>query len=311
MKVFLTGATGVIGRATVAGLVAAGHDVRAVARSPEKADALRAAGVEPVAVDLFDADAVVAAVDGSEAVMHLATNVPPVEHARRKGAWDVHNRLRTEATRNLVAAARAAGATRFVKESVSFVYADGGDRWLTEESPLLEPLGMLAPTIEGEQEALAFAGDGRVATVLRFGLFYGDADNRGTDDMLRFARWRVSVIAGRPGAYMSSIHAHDAASAAVAALGAPAGVFNVVDDEPLTRREHLDAFTAAFGTKRLHLVPEWLFKAIGGSGAAVLLASQRVSNRAFREATGWAPEYPSAREGWRQVAAERKGAVHA
>lgn len=311
MKVFLTGATGVIGRATVAELVAAGHEVRAVARSPEKADALRAAGAQPVAVDLFDADAVKVAVEGTEAVMHLATNVPPVEQARRKGAWDMHNRLRTEGTRNLVSAALATGATRFVKESVSFVYADGGDAWLTEASPLLDPLGMLTPTVEGEQEALAFAGDGRTATVLRFGLFYGDQGNRGTDDMLRFARWRVSTIAGRPGAYMSSIHAHDAASAAVAALGAPTGIFNVVDDEPLTRREHLDAFTAAFGTKRLHLVPEWLFKAIGGSGAAVLLASQRVSNRAFGEATGWAPEYPSAREGWRQVAAERKEAVHA
>lgn len=311
MNVFLTGATGVIGRSTVARLVAAGHDVRAVARSPQKADALRAAGAEPVTVDLFDADAVKAAVDGSEAVMHLATNVPPVEQSRRTGAWDLHNRLRTEGTRNLVAAALATGTSRFVKESVSFVYADGGDSWLTEESPLLDPLGMLAPTVDGEQEALAFAGEGRTATVLRFGLFYGDKGNRGTDDMLRFARWRVSLIAGRPGAYMSSIHAHDAAAAAVAALGAPTGVFNVVDDEPLTRREHLDAFTAAFGTKKLHLVPEWLFKAVGGSGAAVLLASQRVSNRTFREATGWAPQYPSAREGWRQVAAERKELVRA
>lgn len=311
MKVFLTGATGVIGRPAVAGLVAAGHDVRAVARTPEKAEALRVAGATPVTVDLFDPEAVAVAVEGAEAVMHLATHVPPVAEARRPGVWDLHNRLRTDATRNLVDAARAAGVRRFVKESITFVYADGGDTWLTEESPLLPDLGLLAPTIDGEQAALAFADDGGTVTVLRFGLFYGDAGNRGTDEQLRLARWRASTIAGRAGAYMSSIHAHDAAAAAIAALGAPTGVFNVVDDEPLTRRAYLDAFSAAFGLKRLHAVPGWLLKALGGSGAAGLVASQRVSNGAFRAATGWAPGFPNAREGWRQVAAEHEEAVHA
>ena len=104
-----------------------------------------------------------------------------------------------------------------MKESVSFVYADGGDRWLDEESPLLADLGLLAPTVEGENIALELATDGE-AVVLRFGLFYGGVGNRAIDEMLKLAKVRSSMLAGNPDAYMSSIHADDAAAAVVAAL---------------------------------------------------------------------------------------------
>ncbi len=311
MKLFVTGATGVLGRAAVPGLVAAGHEVRAVARRPESEAALRAAGAEPVAVDLFDPAAVMAAVAGSEGVLHLATHVPTVADARRKGAWDTHNRLRTEATDHLVAAARATGARRFVKESITFVYADGGDAWLAEDAPLLADAGMLAPTVDGEQRALALADPGCAVTVLRFGLFYGGAGNRGTDEQLRLARWGTTPVAGRAGAYLSSIHVDDAAGAVIAALDAPPGLYNVVDDDPLTRRAYLDAFAAAFGTRRLHLTPAPVLRAMAGRAASGLVASQRVSNQRFRAAAGWAPDHPSARAGWSQVAAARGEVVDA
>ncbi len=303
MKVFLTGATGVAGRATVPALLAAGHDVRAVSRRPEASAALEAAGAEAVTVDLFDADAVADAVVGSEAVVHLATNVPEMSKAARPKGWDTHNRLRVDATRHLVAAARATGAARFVKESITFVYADGGDRWLDEDAPLLGDLGQLAPTVEGERLALEFAADGGIATVLRFGLFYGGAGNRGTAESLRLARWRRSLIAGDAGNYMSSIHGDDVATAVVAALSVPTGVYNVTDDEPLTRAEYLAAFGAAFGVKPPKPTPARLVKLMGGAGAEGLLASQRVSNRRFRDASGWAPAYRDARVGWAAVAA--------
>ena len=306
MKVFLTGATGVAGRCTVPELVAAGHDVRAVSRRSEAAAALRSAGAQPVAVDLFDATAVVRAVEGCEAVVHLATNVPSLTRAVRPKGWAMHNRLRTEATDHLVAAARATGATRFVKESITFVYRDAADDWIDESSPVLPDLGLLAPTVDGEQRALAFGGDGRIATVLRFGLFYGGAGNRGTDEALRLARLRRSTVAGDPAAFMSSIHCDDVATAVVAALGAPGGVLNVVDDEPLRRKEYLAAFAEAFGIRTPKPTPSRLLE-LGGSGAAGLVASQRVSNRAFREATGWAPRFASTREGWAAVAAAREG----
>jgi nucleoside-diphosphate-sugar epimerase len=305
MKVFLTGATGVAGRATVPALLAAGHDVRAVSRRPEASAVLEAAGAEPVTVDLFDANAVADAVVGSEAVVHLATNVPELSKAARPKGWEQHNRLRVDATRNLVAAARATGATRFVKESITFVYADGGDAWLDEASPLLRELGLLAPTIEGEQLALGFEADGGIAVVLRFGLFYGGAGNRGTDENLKLARWRRSLVAGDPADYMSSIHCDDVARAVVAALSVPSGVYNVADDEPLTRGDYLAAFGAAFGVKTPKPTPARLVKLFGGAGAEALVASQRVRNRKFREASGWTPTYPDARVGWAAVAAER------
>jgi nucleoside-diphosphate-sugar epimerase len=306
MKVFLTGGTGVIGKPTVAGLVAAGHEVRAVARSDEKAEQLRAAGAEPVAVDLFDAPAVKDAVAGAEAIVHIATNVPRMSKMARPKGWEMHNRLRTEATRNLVDAAEANGISRIVKESVSFVYADGGDRWLDEESPLIPDLGLLAPTVEGENIALELAAAGGQAVVLRFGLFYGGAGNRATDEMLRLAKVRSSLLAGDPDAYMSSIHAEDAAAAVAAALGVPSGVYNVTDDEPLTRRQVLEAFASAFHKGRLHTTPGWMVKIAAGPASGALTNSQRISNKKFRGAAGWAPRFPSVREGWELEAARRE-----
>ena len=304
MKVFLTGATGAIGPATVRGLVAAGHDVRAVARNDEKAALVKQLGAEPVAVDLFDPDGVRTAVAGSEGVLHLATNVPAVKRAARMSAWAKHNQLRTTATDYLVQAARAADARVLVKESVEFVYPDRGDEWIDEDVPADKTVAMLQPTLEGERIALGFAGDGRTTAVLRFGLFYGP-HARGTDDLLRMARWRLSTVAGSPGAYMSSVNVDDVATAALAALSAPTGVYNVSDDEPLTRREYLDAFSAAFGLRKLRIGPSWLMRLVAGKASRVVTASQRCRNERFRRATGWAPKYPSAREGWAAAAAVR------
>jgi nucleoside-diphosphate-sugar epimerase len=310
MKVFVTGATGAIGRAAVPQLVAAGHDVKAVARSDAKAAGLRAVGAEPVAVDLFDAGAVRAAVSGSDGVAHLATHIPATRDAVKKSAWADNNRLRTEATRNLVDAAVAAGAKVFVKESIAFTYEDHGAEWIDEDGPVGGGSPIVAPTLQGEQIAAGFTGDGRRGVVLRFGLFYGP-DNPMTADGIRLARWRVSRVAGKADGYLSSIHTDDAGAAVVAALDAPAGIYNVTDDEPLTRREYLDAFSAAFGLPKLRVTPGWMLMMIAGRKAGLLLASQRVSNAKFRAATGWSPSHPNAREGWAEVAAVEKGANRA
>ena len=306
MKTFLTGATGVVGRSLVPCLVAAGHDVRAVCRSDGAATALARAGVEPVRVDLFDPAAVMNAVVGSEAVLHLATNVPTLAKAARPKGWAMHDRLRVEATRHLVAAAIAGGASHFVKESVTFVYADSGDEWIDERAALIPDLGLLESAVEGERLALEFAAAGGAAAVLRFGLFYGGVENRGTLDALKLARLRRSTIAGSPDAYMASIHCDDVATAVLAALRVETGVYNVVDDVPLRRGDYLDAFATAFEVATPKPTPGWLMKFGGGSAAAGLIASQRVSNATFRSMTGWAPAYPDARVGWAAEAASRK-----
>src|SRR5256714_7743842 len=206
MKVFLTGATGAIGPATVRGLLEKGHQVRAVARPDDKAARLREQGAEPVAVDLFDGDALKAAVDGCEAVLHLATNVPPLRRMPSKIGWATHNSLRTNSTELLVDAALATGASTFVKESVSFVYPDGGDAWIDETMPPDESVEMLRPTLEGEHIVDRFTAGGGRGIVLRFGLFYGPTAC-GTHEALRLAPWRMSMVGGKPDAYLTSVHA--------------------------------------------------------------------------------------------------------
>ena len=307
MKVFMTGATGAIGPSTVRALLDAGHEVRAVARTDEKAEGLRRAGAEPVTVDLFDAAGVRAATAGCDAIAHLATNVPELTRAARQGAWAMHNRLRTEATRHLIQAAHEQGIGVFVKESITFVYPDRGEAWIDESVPPVAA-GLLAPTLEGEAVVEEYTAAGGRGVVLRFGLFYGPT-SRGTDESLRLARWHGSSVAGPSGAYMSSIHTDDVATAVRDALHAPAGRYNVVDDEPLTRRAYLDAFSRAFGLPHLRRTPAFLIRLGAGSAASAFVASQRVANTHFKETTRWSPSQPNARVGWQAVADARRAAV--
>src|SRR5947208_16962029 len=129
MRAFVAGATGVLGRPTVRALVNAGHQVRGTARGPEKAEMLRSLGAEPVAVDLFDPDAVRAAVAGSEAVLHFATKIPPIMRMSWRAAWRENDRLRSIASKHLVDATLVTGAPPFVYQSITFLSRDHGDMW--------------------------------------------------------------------------------------------------------------------------------------------------------------------------------------
>ena len=134
MKVFVTGATGVLGRSAVAALVADGHKVAGIARDEAKAAALDAVGVAPISVQLLDVEAMTAALTGFDAVCNLATHIPVGPAGRFRRAWRINDRIRTHGSKVVATAAREAGVRRLVQESVSFVYADGGDEWITEES---------------------------------------------------------------------------------------------------------------------------------------------------------------------------------
>jgi nucleoside-diphosphate-sugar epimerase len=311
-RVFVTGATGVLGRGTVERLLAQGHEVRALARDAERASVIAAMGAAPVVADIYDLDAMTGAVSGTDALLHLATRIPPVTKARKPSAWIENTKLRAVGTKVLVDAALAAGVHRVVAESITFIYRDGGSAWLDERAPVDAGVG-LQSVVTLEDEVARFAasapGDG-VGISLRFGAFYG-ADARGTDEFLTNAARRVAPAIGSPEAYISSIETGDAARAVVASFAAPSGVYNVVDDEPLARREYVDAFERAFGFRRLRFIPQTVVKVVGGATAQVVMRSQRVSNAAFRTATGWAPAIPSAVEGWAAVAATRSEASHA
>jgi len=297
VKAFVAGATGVLGKRAVRRLIGAGHKVTAVARGPDKAELLRSLGATPVEVDLFDPEAVKDAAAGHDVVFNLATHIPPLWKAAWRGAWAENDRIRTEVSRNLVDAALAAGTSRYVQESIAFMYPDRGDEWIEEDVPV-DVAPYASSTLDAEANARRFTEHGGVGVVLRFGGFYAP-DSPQTVDMVRAARNHVATTVGSADGYFPMIQLDDAAAAVVAALDAPAGIYNVVD-EPTTRREQADALAAAVGVNRLLMPPAAMAK-VGGKAVAMLARSQRVSNRSFKEATGWQPAYPTVREGWPAV----------
>jgi nucleoside-diphosphate-sugar epimerase len=296
MKIFLTGATGVVGTRALPALVAAGHDVTAVARSEPKAELVRSLGGEPVTVDLFDRGAVLDAVVGFEAVVHLATHIPDLTRSAGARAWAENDRLRTEAASHLVDAAIATGAGRYVQESICFPYLDGGDRWLDEDAPTDHQGGPFRGAAAAEASADRFGRHGGTAVVLRFAAFYAP-DASHTRTFNRLLRRRINPFIGPPDAYVSSIHAEDAGAAVAAAITAPAGTYNIGDDEPLTRRDAGAAAAEALGRKPPFALPGVL-RALSPAAAKPLMASQRIANTRFKEATGWAPAHRSLRGGW-------------
>lgn len=306
MNVFVAGATGVLGRAAVSALVAAGHRVSGVARTAEKAALLRDMGAEPVSADLFDPKALTSAVAGHEAVCNFATKIPASAMAYwRRSAWSTNDRLHREASRYLVDAALATGATGYLQHSAGFQYADGGDRWLDEDAPLAPPPHGDS-ILEAEGQARRFTESGGVGIALRFGFFYGPlAPN--TRDLVRIARMGFVPFPGTSEAYLPWIHTNDLGTAVVAALGAPAGVYNVVDDEPITRGTWADILAQALGRKRLRLAPRTLMRLIP-QRYDYIRRSQRVSNRRFKGATAWSPSVASPREGWARTMSAFVGA---
>jgi nucleoside-diphosphate-sugar epimerase len=297
MKVFVAGATGVLGRRVVPLLVAAGHSVAAVARSAEKAESLRDQGASPVEVDLFDRSAVRAAVEGNDVVVNLATKIPAPSQAIRPSAWTETHRLRSEASRNLVDASLDTQVARFVQESIAFIYPDRGGQWIDEDVPL-EPPPFGRANQAAEAQARRFTDAGRTGVVLRFGQFYA-REAVHTRYMVRMARRRLPAVPGPKDAYAPAIAADDAAAAVVAALGVPAGVWNVTDDEPLTRGAFHRVLASALGTRAPFSTGTLLLRL--SANTRFYLRSQRISNRRFKEATGWAPRYPDAGTGWRAM----------
>lgn len=301
MRILVTGATGVVGRRAVPLLIAAGHSVTAAGRSAERLAELGRAGASVLPLDLFDREAVQRAVRGHDAVVNLATHMPPsTMRGLLPGAWRENDRVRREGSAILVDAALENGVARFVQESFAPVYADAGARWI-DENALQRTARYNRTVLDAEHSAARFRDRGRAGIVLRFAWFYGP-DARHIPDMLNMLRRGMAPVPGRPDAYVSSISHDDAASAVVAALQLPAGAYNVCDDEPLQRRDWWAALADAFHLPHPKPMPGWMAKLLGSVGE-LLSRSERMSNRKLREA-GWSPKYPSVREGFRAMAAE-------
>ena len=284
-------------------LVGTGHDVTAVGRSPDKRAALERMGAKPVDIDLFAADAVRRAVSGHDALINLATHMPPSTiRMLLPRAWRENDRIRRIGSRILADAATAAGAGWFIQESFAPVYADGGDEWIDERWPI-RPARYNRTVVDAEQSAERFTQRGGTGVVLRFAMFYGP-DAFHVVDLIKLVRRGWAPVFG-PDGFASSIAHDDAATAVVAALGVGPGTYNVADDVPLRRREWVDTLAQALHVGPPRFPPQWLAR-LGGSLGELLARSQRISNRKLRAESGWAPQYPSVREGWPVVVGEMK-----
>jgi nucleoside-diphosphate-sugar epimerase len=303
MRIFVTGATGVIGRRVVPLLTDAGHQVTAVGRTPEKRRVLEEQGAGAVDADLFDAAAMRRVLEGHDAVVNLATHMPSSSTKMLfRRYWQENDHIRREGSSALVDAALAAGVGRFLQESFAPIYEDGGDRWLDENAPV-RPTAYNRTVLDAERSALHFAASGGRGVVLRFAAFYGP-DSRVLHDMVNIVRKGWAPLPGEPSAYISSIAHDDAATAVVATLDGPSGIYNVSDDEPVTRREWMDTLAAALGVRPPKLLPAWLTR-LGGSTMELLARSVRMSNAKLRSVRGWAPRYPSVRDGWAAFVSHR------
>ena len=309
MRIFLTGATGVIGRRLIPLLRSAGHDITAIARTPAARAQVERQGATGVTLDLFDRDAVARGVTGHDAIVNLATHIPPMSTQMLfTRAWRENDRIRREASATLVDAAVRANVSRFVQESFAPVYPGCGDRWIEETTPIA-PVKYNLTVKDAEASAERFSQTGRTGIVLRFGGFYGP-DAAQTAEMISWVRKGWAPMPGAPDAYLSSVSHDDAASAVAAAIDLPAGAYNVVDDEPVTHRAFFDSLAAALGVKPPKLPPTWLTPLFGSLGE-MAARSLRISNRKLRAACSWKPAYPSVREGWRMVVAEMTGTSEA
>lgn len=303
MRVFVAGASGALGSHLLPQLIGAGHEVIGTHHSPASAQLLRVLGAEPVRLDLLDAPAVRAAVLNSrpDAIVHQATALANVKFGRSLDkTFATTNRLRTEGTDALLAAAREAGVRRFVAQSFApYLYARQGGPIKTEADPVDEtpPLNTgktYAAIIYLEKAATAFGG-----IALRYGGFYGAAN----DALIEPVRKRRLPIVGDGGGIFPWLHLDDGAAATVLALehSGPA-IYNIVDDESAPVRDWLPVLADALGAKPPRHVPAWLARPIAGPAAVELATQARgAANAKAKRELGWTPRYPSWRLGFPAV----------
>lgn len=289
MRVMVIGATGVLGRPAVARLLAAGHEVSGLARDSSRGPAVEATGAKPVPGDLFSASSLATALRGHDAVLNLATRIP--RKVTSKSAWAANDRVRLAGSAALATAVREVEELRIVvQEGISFVYADGGSAELAEDAPL-RPRGVTASSVVAHANVAALTD--RTVVRLRIGTLVG-ADAL-TSALLAAARRGAPLIMGSRTDWTTAIHPSDAAAAAVAALEAPSGVYNV-GAPPVLKGALGEAMAAAAGVRKARAVPKWLVSRV--PMAEPMGRSQRVVSGKLMEVTGWRCERPVPGPDW-------------
>ncbi len=307
MRVFIAGATGVLGRRLVRLFRARGDSVVGLVRGPDGARIVSALGGEPLSADLFDADALARGAEGCEVVIHAATSIP-VKTRPRAGDWEANDRIRRDGTRALADCAAKIGARLYLQQSVIWVArpADGGffDEGAPARSDRISRSALDGETIARE------AGErfGFPVAVLRCGWFYGD-DAAHTRLFAEGLRKRRLPVIGSGEAVWSCLHLDDAAAAFLAAASAErSGLWHVVDDAPVAAGAFMAYFARRLGAPPPRRVPAWLARLVAGSYAVDFFTiPSRTSGARFRRAFGWTPRFPTYREGIDQIVARWSG----
>lgn len=302
-RVFVAGATGVLGRRVVANLVADGHSVFGSSRSKQNETILNELGAEPRAVDLFNRDSVVQATRDCDLILHLATAIPDKMRTRLSD-WAANDRLRRETTEHLVAASQEHDAALIV-QSITFLYGDKAGANVDETSAIGSELSPIL-TSAVDMEATVFAAEELQYVILRFGSFYC-WDSTQTQDLIKLVRRGRYGCIGKGDTFWNVIHVDDAATAICHAVASTKNreVYNICDDQSVTPFELGSFLGETLGTQRSPLlVPKWMANiALGSHTVRTLTASHRASNTKAKRDLGWTPRYPSFREGYEQVLA--------
>jgi 2-alkyl-3-oxoalkanoate reductase len=310
MKVFVAGATGALGSKLVPRLVAGGHDVVGMTRSERKAGMIQQMGAAPAIADGLDAEAVGRAVGEAEpeVIVHELTALSGSLDLRKfEQSFALTNRLRTEGTDHLLAAARAVGAKRFIAQSyAAWTYERTGGPVKTEDDPLdPDPVPATRTTLDAIRylEAAVTGAEWIEGLVLRYGGFYGPGTSMSLNpegEHVEMIRKRKFPLVGESSGIWSLIQIDDAAAATAAAVegGAP-GIYNVVDDQPAAAADWLPGLAEAVGAKRPMRVPRWLGRIMAGEAAVTMMTETRgASNAKAKSELGWAPKYPTWRDGF-------------
>jgi 2-alkyl-3-oxoalkanoate reductase len=310
MKIFLAGATGALGKRLVPLLVKGGHQVVAATRSSGKTDTLRAAGAEPVVVDALDRDAVIKAVVSArpDVVVHQMTALASVRSLKKfDEEFALTNRLRTEGTEHLLAAARSAGTRSFIAQSYTgWPNIREGGRVKTENDPLdPNPPKTMRRTLDAirQLETMVSSESRMTGIVLRYGGFYGPGTSLAPGgDVVEMVRQRKFPVIGNGAGVWSFIHIDDAANATRLAIERGAsGIYNIVDDEPAEVSTWLPDLARAIGAKPPYHLPTWLgWLGAGEAGVSMMTRVRGSSNAKAKLALNWQPSYASWRDGFRR-----------
>ena len=308
MKIFVAGATGAIGKRLVPLLVTGGHQVVGSTRTAGKTDALRSQGAEPVVVDGLNKDAVMQAVTSSrpDVIVHQMTALASMRSLKNfDEEFTITNRLRTEGTEHLVAAAQAAGTRKIVVQSYAgWPIAPEGGRIKTEDDPFdPSPAKTMTKSLAAirKLESSTINASGVAGTVLRYGSLYGPGTSTfpGGEIVEAVRSRKLPVIGGGAGIW-SFIHVDDAAGATRLAIEKDApGIYNIVDDEPAEVSIWLPELAKTIGAKPPRHIPAWLGRlVIGEAGLSMMTRSRGASNAKAKRVFGWIPVHASWREGF-------------